>query len=257
MTSAHVYQDSFATWWSHATRVDGWLAKREGKLLYTLASVFHATGDIIEIGSYKGKSTLLLASPLRISKRGHVIAVDPHNGDITLHAPKFPSTLHAFKQTIREAHLENYVTVYRMTSLAAAKKYRGVTDILFIDGLHDYDHASEDFSAWFPYVKNGGIIIFHDAYCGIPGVGQAAREVLRRPDISGVGAVGSMIYVIKGAPQTVWSAVEFSIRRWLIHAGQRVYEWSALPKNMRMFFSHRIIKLMLYSKIDRMMGDIV
>lgn len=257
MVNKKTYADTFAESWNHADQIDGWLTKREGKLLYTLASSFHTTRDVIEIGSYKGKSTILLASALAKHAHGQVIAVDPHKGDITLNAPKFPATLHAFTKTIKDAHVEQYVKLYRMTSIDASKKYHGVTDMLFIDGLHDYDHASEDFHAWFPFVKTGGIIIFHDGYCGIPGVGRATEEVLARNDISSVGTVGSMIYVVKGAPHSWWSAWIYSVRRNLVLAGQNVYRMSAIPKSIRMFFSHRLIKLLLYTQIDRMMGDTV
>jgi hypothetical protein len=35
-------------------------------------------------------------------------------------------------------------------------------DILHIDGYHSYDAVLKDFTNWSPFVKEDGIIIFHD-----------------------------------------------------------------------------------------------
>lgn len=36
-------------------------------------------------------------------------------------------------------------------------------EILFIDGDHNYEAVKKDFDDWFPLVKNGGYILFHDS----------------------------------------------------------------------------------------------
>jgi len=58
-------------------------------------------------------------------------------------------------------------------------------DYIFIDGDHRYDAVKRDFNDWFPYVKQSGIIAFHDSalYRGGPrwweGPSQLADELLR------------------------------------------------------------------------------
>lgn len=43
-------------------RVDGWLTHGEGGLLYNLAKNCKGNGVIVEIGSWKGKSTIWLGA---------------------------------------------------------------------------------------------------------------------------------------------------------------------------------------------------
>lgn len=39
---------------------------------------------------------------------------------------------------------------------------KGDVDVLLIDGAHDYESVKEDYRLWEPFVKEGGIILFHD-----------------------------------------------------------------------------------------------
>ncbi|CAN2039834.1 hypothetical protein GMMP15_1490018 [Candidatus Magnetomoraceae bacterium gMMP-15] len=62
-------------------KVDGWLTHKEGLFLYTLAKDNPLDGDIIEIGSWKGKSTICLSLGAKeSSKNNKVYAIDPHTG---------------------------------------------------------------------------------------------------------------------------------------------------------------------------------
>ena len=54
MTSTVSQSDAIAA----AMKIDGWLTEREARLLYDLAK--SATGPIIEIGSWRGRSTTVL-----------------------------------------------------------------------------------------------------------------------------------------------------------------------------------------------------
>jgi len=51
-------------------------------------------------------------------------------------------------------------------------------DVLFIDGDHSYEGCKGDIDAWQPFVKDGGVILFHDADEGGPGVLQAITEFI-------------------------------------------------------------------------------
>ena len=53
-------------------------------------------------------------------------------------------------------------------------------DILFIDGSHEFDYVRKDIESLEPYVKKGGIIMFHDYKKGSTGVYDAVNEYLER-----------------------------------------------------------------------------
>ena len=75
--------------------------------------------------------------------------------------------------------------VVRMTSIEASKLFlhykRYVAgkyfDLVFIDAEHDYDNVKRDILAWYPLVKEGGIICGHDYASREPGVIKAVNEI--------------------------------------------------------------------------------
>src|SRR2546421_12065082 len=67
--------------WQKARRVPGYLGENEARFLGILAACAPAPaeGAIVEIGSFKGKSTVMLASVAVHYGLGPVVAIDPHN----------------------------------------------------------------------------------------------------------------------------------------------------------------------------------
>src|SRR6516164_2960178 len=57
--------------------VEGYLSPNEIRFLALLAACPTAEGEILEIGSFKGKSTIALAKAAALSGRTKVVAVDP------------------------------------------------------------------------------------------------------------------------------------------------------------------------------------
>ncbi|MBM2805376.1 MAG: hypothetical protein HW419_3269, partial [Deltaproteobacteria bacterium] len=61
-------------------RVEGFLGRREGPYLFRLAKRGARLGVIVEIGSWKGKSTIWLAKGSEAVKGQLIYAIDPHTG---------------------------------------------------------------------------------------------------------------------------------------------------------------------------------
>lgn len=144
-----------------ASGVQGWLTEDEGALLYRLAANCSCNGVIVEIGSWKGKSTIWLAHGSKAGANVSVYAVDPHTGSQE-HGPDV-WTFNEFKANIAKAGVEDVVVPVLMTSEEASRDWKQKIELLFIDGDHQYESVEKDFLLWFPHLNDGGIVAFHDS----------------------------------------------------------------------------------------------
>lgn len=154
-----------------ATRdVDGWLSDLEGAALYHAAAYGPGAGEIVEVGSFKGKSTIWLAHGSKTTGRERVHAVDTHLGSPEHQAggafadrmPPEGTTEHVFRENIRRAGLVDHVVPLVMSSAAALSSWRAPIRLLFIDAAHEYEAVRSDFLAWQKHVIVGGLVAFHD-----------------------------------------------------------------------------------------------
>jgi MMP 1-O-methyltransferase len=132
--------------------VPGWLTDEEGEALYELAKRCSGRGAIVEIGSWKGKSTICLGLGSKAGSSVRVYAIDPHAdyrfGD--------------FKANVERAEIAELVTPIPSLSQAAANDFHEPIELLFVDGSHDEALVREDFDKWVPKVVDGGWVAFHD-----------------------------------------------------------------------------------------------
>ncbi len=141
--------------------VDGFLMDAEAVMLYQLAKkVDH---PIVEIGSWKGKSTICLAKGSEKGKRVKIFAIDPFTGS-SEHGRVW--TYDEFKENIVSAGINNLVKPLVMTSSEVVKNWQKPIGLLWIDGAHEYEHVKFDFENWVPFLVEGGIIAMHDTKPG-------------------------------------------------------------------------------------------
>jgi MMP 1-O-methyltransferase len=210
-----------------AAAVDGWLREGEGELLFSLARACTGRGAIVEIGSWKGKSTIWLAKGSMAGNRVKVWAVDPHTGSEALGRV---NTFEEFKRNITSAGLGEMVTPIVRPSQEAAAAFEGPVELLFIDGAHDYASARADFDAWFPKVVDGGIVAFHDVLD--PACDGPRRVVLESVCSSrkfgGVRLVRSIAYAAKVIENSTRERAQNRIMSCVL--GRSVFLRSALPR---------------------------
>jgi hypothetical protein len=137
-----------------ADRVDGYLGRREGAYLYSLAKLTAGKGDVVEIGSFKGKSTIWLANGRKANPGEKIFAVDPH---------KY-GTEQEFRQNIMAAGVDDVIIPIVKPSAEAVLTWSRSIGLLWIDGGHSYDEVRTDFISWEPFVSDGGVIALHDTY---------------------------------------------------------------------------------------------
>ena len=162
-----------------AESAGGWLNDAEGSLLYRLACNCTGKGVIVEIGSWKGRSTIWLGHGSRDGRQVKIHAVDPHTGSPEHHQNEANRvwTFDEFQQNIRAAGVDDVVVPHVDYSVNAAREFNEPVEFIFIDGLHDYESVKADFEAWFPKVIEGGVMAFHDT-TGWPGPRRLVSERL-------------------------------------------------------------------------------
>ena len=115
-----------------AASIEGWLSDAQGCALFRAAAATTGKGLIVEIGSWKGRSTAWLAAGARLAA-ARVYAVDPHIGS---REDPDAATLAAFRANLTDAGLADVVEPLVMTSVEAARMLDGPVELLFIDGNH-------------------------------------------------------------------------------------------------------------------------
>lgn len=161
--------------WERAARAHGWYDRDEADLL------FYATrGPWVEIGSWKGRSTAVLA---QTGYPGY--AIDTFTG----------SSEHGQVNTYDEflAHMEGMgaVTVLRSDYRDAVQSVSPGASLLHIDHEHTYEDCKQAFDLYSGLLAHDAKIAVHDAWernsrypehCAWPGVTRFALELCEHPD---------------------------------------------------------------------------
>lgn len=183
--------------WQKARVVPGYLGENEARFLGLLAACAPGEGAIVEIGSFKGRSTVMLASVAARYGLPPVVAIDPHNSPMLLDTKTNPeaSSYQDFLQSIAAAGLSSHVEPHRDYSSSVAQSWNQPIRVLWIDGDHSYDAAKQDLHNFLPHVAPFGIVAFHDALSEFPGpIRVFVEDVLRCENFGPAGFVHSIAW---------------------------------------------------------------
>lgn len=165
------------------------------------AWLYHAARGrrcIVEIGSFRGKSCVMLASGSG-EVEGAVTAIDPHlnlgSDDKTTYGK---ADADAFTAAVERHGVAGRVTKWTMTSAEALDKWDGSEiDLLWIDGDHSYAGIKFDLANWKKFVRIGGILAAHD-YTHKEEIRQAwEEEVTQDPSWGPIHQVRSIAAVVR------------------------------------------------------------
>ncbi|MGV9272502.1 class I SAM-dependent methyltransferase [Streptomyces griseosporeus] len=189
----------------------GFMPVDEGLALHDAAVDAGRLGlPLVEVGTYCGRSTILLADAARAA--GVVaVTVDHHRGSEEqqpgweYHDPEtvdpevgLMDTLPTFRRTLHKAGLEEHVVAVVGRSPQVAKVWAAPVGLVFVDGGHTDEHATADYEGWAPHVAEGGVLVIHDVFPDPVDefTGQAPYRVYLRALESGafteVSATGSL-----------------------------------------------------------------
>lgn len=168
----------FDTAMNAASGVEGWLSEAQARRLFERA---RDAGRIVEIGSFRGRSAIVMA--LAAPPEAEITAIDPHAGsdrgpqEIEADAAAGDSDFHAFHRNLAQAGVGDRVRHVRSFSQDALGEVDGELDLLYVDGAHRFSPARDDLRAWGARVRPGGHMLIHDSFSSV-GVTLAIGRLL-------------------------------------------------------------------------------
>lgn len=170
--------------------VKGFLDAAEGAALYAAAEEMSPQGLCVEIGSYCGKSTIILGTACQ-KAGGALLAIDHHRGseenqpgeeyfDPDLDDGEGGmSSLLQFRANMRRAGLEDTVIPALAPSQMVARLPLAAPAFVFIDGGHSMPAALADYRNWGVRVMRGGLLAIHDVFPNEADGGRPPHEIYK------------------------------------------------------------------------------
>ncbi len=180
---------------AEAETVEGFLSHNEMCFLALLAACPTANGDVLEIGSFKGKSTVILAKAAQLAGDAKIYAVDPLTApcetDPDLRGDE--SSLKDFKANIERHKVTDLIEFHQTFSHQLAATWTRPLRLLWIDGDHTYKGTKLDFDGFAPFLNDGAIVAIHDVLHAFDGgVRVFMEDILLSPNFGACGFCGSI-----------------------------------------------------------------
>jgi len=176
--------------------VEGWMTEAQLRRLWETAAAAPDGATIVEIGSFHGRSAIVLA--LGAGDRARVWAIDPHAG-----SDRGPGEIRGafdtgerdnvtFHANLAAAGVADRVEHVRRFSDMAHAEIAGTIDLLHVDGAHRYGPARDDIAGWGARVRPGGRMLIHDSFSSIGVTGAQLRLLACSGRWRYLGRVGSL-----------------------------------------------------------------
>jgi hypothetical protein len=151
--------------------IQGWLTDAQAQRLREAAQRLAPGGRIVEIGSFHGRSAVVLAQAA--APGVELVCIDPHLGSDRgpqEYAPDHErgendyATFHANLERHGVADRIRHVRSFSQEALDAVD---GAVDVLYVDGAHRYRPASDDLVRWGARVPEDGTMLVHDSFSSV------------------------------------------------------------------------------------------
>jgi predicted O-methyltransferase YrrM len=178
-----------------AREIEGQISPKELRVLVHLASKVAPDNVVVEIGTYRGRSTVALALGSRTGSGSRVYTIDPHLDFKGVKGGEFgPKDMAALYANLTKAGVGETVAVICLPSLVSAKAWMEQNvGLLWLDGDHAYEAVRGDFDAWSPWLVSDGVVAFHDV--DVLGVKQLMDELRQDTRLEFVDTVGILTWM--------------------------------------------------------------
>jgi predicted O-methyltransferase YrrM len=176
--------------------VEGWLTGAQADRLAAAAGRLGPGARLVEIGSFRGRSTIVLAGAAPAD--AEVVAIDPHLGsdrgpqEFAEQHALGSADLEAFRTNLSRAGVLERVRHVRERSQDALGAVTEPVDLLYVDGAHRYGPARDDLVRWGARVSDGGTLLVHDSFSSIGVTLALLRGVVFGAEWRYRGRVGSL-----------------------------------------------------------------
>jgi hypothetical protein len=169
--------------------IEGWFTPAESLLARDLAANCK-TGPIVEIGAWMGRSTFAWASGVRASNRGVKV--------VSVECDRKPE----FAANMTRLGVAHHIKEINGKSIDIARDWPSEQkiEVVFIDGSHNYEDVRDDILAWYPLLRDGGIMALHDTAGWWSGPTRAMIEEIFMhfgKKFIARGGVDSLTYAVK------------------------------------------------------------
>jgi predicted O-methyltransferase YrrM len=187
---------SFEEVFASVAEVQGWMTRDQARRLWDRASELHGGDRVVEIGSYHGRSAIVLASAAPVGVQ--VICIDPHGGN-DRGPQQYEGEIaegqrdhETFVANLRRAGVIDRIRHLRKASQDAVGDVQGDVELLYIDGAHRYNPARADIERWGAKVVSGGTMLIHDSFSSVGVTLAIGSTLLTGPHFRYIGRSGSM-----------------------------------------------------------------
>ncbi len=117
---------------------------------------------LVELGTQAGLSYFTFCQALRDhAVESRAFAVDTWAGDE--HTGQYDESVFREVDAHNRENYADFSELLRMRFEAAVSRFDDESiELLHIDGFHSYEAVSQDFSTWYPKLKPGAVVLFHD-----------------------------------------------------------------------------------------------
>jgi len=155
--------------------VTGSIKKEEASLLYSLI-IKEKPKTILQVGTFVGFSTLIIAEALRRNETGKIYTVDPEILHLEIYNPVDIAKIAVEKRGLADRvefikgwfsnvpHWYNKITDIEVVGPALIKNI-GILDFVFVAGDHSVMSTISDFASVVNSLKINGICAIHDVCC--------------------------------------------------------------------------------------------
>jgi predicted O-methyltransferase YrrM len=162
--------------------VEGWMTPAQARRLWTCARTVRPGRTIVEIGSFRGRSMIVLASAA--DEGVELVAIDPHAGndrgpqELEGYEEQASQDHEVFNANLERAGVRERVRHLRKYSSEALADVPGEIDLLYIDGAHRFGPALDDIRRWSAKVAPGGDLLIHDSFSSVGVTGAIVASLL-------------------------------------------------------------------------------